>query len=447
MPIRFPTSSSSTCFTNWPSGISYNSAVGTITGSTSGVIWTAGYGSETINMSLSSTPATQNSSYFYRRTIDFDPAFFTGETVIFSGFPTISGKSVNGTYIVTGTSYVGSIPSYIIQCSNYAQVSNNFIYNNLNDLGQPDKAWIYSSSNFTWNSIDIPIGTIMQYAGISAPNGWLFCDGSEISTTTYDALFKRMTIQITASTTTGSNTISPSSIANIGVGMPISGPNLPSYYSVINSVNPANVYYGIGLTSAATGTGTNTYRIWPFGIGASTSLFKIPDLRSRIPIGAFGNGMTNSLTSSDRVLGIKGGTENEFISSYGLPTHYHTLTENPHNHYGNTDYETSEHYHPTYMQISFQQPPSIYYGYGLVGNAGGFNHRVIVSGNDYDWPSPPKPPYYPASNPLTADNHKHSLSSMSTDSINAGNYTNSTGGSQTHDNVQPYLPVNYIIKY
>lgn len=34
-----------------------------------------------------------------------------------------------------------------------------------------------------------PSGSIMQYAGTSAPSGWLFCDGSEVSRTTYATLF------------------------------------------------------------------------------------------------------------------------------------------------------------------------------------------------------------------------------------------------------------------
>ena len=35
----------------------------------------------------------------------------------------------------------------------------------------------------------MPVGSITQYAGSSAPSGWLLCDGSNISRTTYSALF------------------------------------------------------------------------------------------------------------------------------------------------------------------------------------------------------------------------------------------------------------------
>jgi microcystin-dependent protein len=35
----------------------------------------------------------------------------------------------------------------------------------------------------------VPIGAVMDYAGASAPNGWLFCYGQAVSRTTYSALF------------------------------------------------------------------------------------------------------------------------------------------------------------------------------------------------------------------------------------------------------------------
>ena len=35
----------------------------------------------------------------------------------------------------------------------------------------------------------IPVGSVISYAGSTAPNGWLLCDGSAMSRTTYAALF------------------------------------------------------------------------------------------------------------------------------------------------------------------------------------------------------------------------------------------------------------------
>ena len=53
-------------------------------------------------------------------------------------------------------------------------------------------------------SISSPIGTIQAYAGNSLPNGWLLCDGSAISRTTYINLFT--VIGTTYGTGNGSST-------------------------------------------------------------------------------------------------------------------------------------------------------------------------------------------------------------------------------------------------
>lgn len=38
-------------------------------------------------------------------------------------------------------------------------------------------------------SVVPPVGSIVAYAGTSSPNGWLLCDGSSYSTTTYSSLY------------------------------------------------------------------------------------------------------------------------------------------------------------------------------------------------------------------------------------------------------------------
>ena len=46
------------------------------------------------------------------------------------------------------------------------------------------------SKSLMFNSVaTIPIGSILPYAGSTAPNGFLFCDGSEVPRTTYSQLF------------------------------------------------------------------------------------------------------------------------------------------------------------------------------------------------------------------------------------------------------------------
>ena len=43
----------------------------------------------------------------------------------------------------------------------------------------------------TWEGADVPVGSIQMYVGGTAdiPSGWLLCDGTAVSRTTYDALY------------------------------------------------------------------------------------------------------------------------------------------------------------------------------------------------------------------------------------------------------------------
>ena len=51
--------------------------------------------------------------------------------------------------------------------------------------------------NLTWNGLDLikggaealPVGTIIPFGGSSIPDGYLSCDGSKVSRTTYSKLF------------------------------------------------------------------------------------------------------------------------------------------------------------------------------------------------------------------------------------------------------------------
>ena len=447
MPVRFPTSSTSTCFSNWPSGYYASYTTGTITGLTSGYIWTAGSGSTTngpISFILNLNPATQTAAKFSRSS--YDPRFFIGESVVLSGFPVVSGKSVNGTFSV----YNVDSTYFWIQCSTSSQITNNFVYNySSNETNINDKSWIYSTANNSWNSLNVPIGTIMPYAGFSAPNGWLICDGSEISTTTYAALYNFLTLTVTGYASASLNYISNvSSLSYLGVGMSIVGTGIPSNTTITGFGTSTSTGNFIQFSPLLNSTGTYTYKIFPHGQGSSSSVFKIPDLRSRNVIGAKGNGILAG--TGDKVLGSKSGSENITLSVGELPSHTHSITESPHSHGSkNTENETGLHYHPSYLQVTYQDYGGTY-GYGALPYPpyGAFLGRLIVTGNAWDWPGFQPDLYNPYGSDI-ADPHTHSFTTNNSkiNTTATSNYSNNTGGGLSHNNMQPYIPVNYIIKY
>jgi len=173
-----------------------------------------------------------------------------------------------------------------------------------------------------------PVGVVEAFAGTNAPNGWLICNGSQISRALY-----------------------------------------PELFSVIGTT---------------------------YGSGDGFSTFTLPDLRGRTIAGRDGvnnmnNGPVNRLTSSHfgasgTVLGNSGGAESNTLSIAQMPSHNHTLG------------------------------PGQSFGTNFGGNGGGvatFGLSVgIINTNTYQGP-------YEAQ---------------------------ANGSGQSHNNTQPTMILNYIIK-
>ena len=192
-----------------------------------------------------------------------------------------------------------------------------------------------------------PVGAITCYAGVNAPEGWLFCDGSEVSKITYATLY--------------------SVIGNL-------------YGSPVNSNN-----------------------------------FILPDLTLKFPLGKNNN------------LGTSGGNQTITLTTNQLPSHTHsgvTDTSGLHNHTA-TD---SGHNH-LYDDAYFAE------------NRGGGNIYGTGANTDTDnayYYREPTPSTYTGYANITVGNsgsHTHTFT------------TNSTGSGSSINIMNPYLALNYIIRF
>jgi microcystin-dependent protein len=190
--------------------------------------------------------------------------------------------------------------------------------------------------NTQWiNQVVAPAGVISQFAGTTAPIGYLLCQGQTLTTTSY-----------------------------------------PDLFAVL------------GYTYGGSGTS-----------------FKIPDLQNRVPVGR-GSGTFASLNST-------GGAETVAISIAQMPVHTHT--QDSHNH--------SQNSHSHYA-ISSANP---YYGLAGFGAAwGGLGMFPRIADGSYQI------------------NHDTGGATATNNATTATNQN--TGGGQAHNNLQPYIVVNYIIK-
>ena len=131
---------------------------------------------------------------------------------------------------------------------------------------------LLTSNGTTWASTapaaQMPTGALMPYAGASAPSGYLLCDGSSVSSTTYLAL-----------------------------------------HAIISNTYGGTAYSGAGSLS-----------------------FNLPDLRGRLPMGAgtgtglnaSGTGAPSGTAQTARTSGQWLGEETHLLTTSEMPSHNHT---------------------------------------------------------------------------------------------------------------------------
>lgn len=247
--------------------------------------------------------------------------------------------------------------------------------------------------NETIKETGVPIGSVTPFAGQSAPSGWLLCNGAAVSRTTYAAL-----------------------------------------------------YAIIGTT---------------YGSGNGSSTFNLPDMQGRFPLGA----------DTAYARGAKGGEESHILTVDEMPSHTHTqnahnhsasgssasagahthtLTVNSggsHNHSASSGSAGSHRHNWLWGTNGPANGGNIMAGWGGVNSSNAYNdglqialagahtHSITVnSGGSHNH----------SGTAQSAGGHSHTIT-VSVSSTTATNQN--TGGGKAHNNMPPYLTMNYIIKY
>lgn len=196
-----------------------------------------------------------------------------------------------------------------------------------------------------------PAGIVMSFAGATAPQGYLLCDGSAVSRTDY-----------------------------------------------------ADLFTAIGTT---------------YGAGDGSTTFNVPDLSGRVVIGV----------SQSHALGTTGGEAAHVLTEQELPTHSHTVPA--HGHANDITATTPQ------LSHTITQPVFKYNKPGTTSTGNGSGETGIVSTNT---------PNATRSANVAIANHAAANCTMSGSVTDCDAFdTSSSGTSAAHNNMQPYLVLNYFI--
>ena len=178
-----------------------------------------------------------------------------------------------------------------------------------------DDTWLLTSGDAT----GVASGVVLDYAGFTAPSGYLSTDGSAVLRASYPTLLGAITQTQTGTTTNTLNTVSGlASTAQMYAGMPLESVNFPSGTTI------ASIVSGTAITASAnaTASGAVSIQFFNWGNGNGTTTFNIPLITS-VTAGQGGTLLNNPGFNTTDIVGQSTGAATVSLVANNLPAHSH----------------------------------------------------------------------------------------------------------------------------
>jgi len=182
-----------------------------------------------------------------------------------------------------------------------------------------------------------PIGTVSPYVASLVPGGWIVCDGSAISRTTYAALFAVISPAQTFTVTLASPAVFSATAHGLQIGDKIrltttgalpTGLATATDYFVISAGFGANSFEvsasrgGAAVNTSVSQSGTHTMRFSNWGVGDGSTTFNVPDLRG---FTIYGQKTSDTNFDNLNTPTVYAGEKTHVLSVGELPAHHHSV--------------------------------------------------------------------------------------------------------------------------
>ena len=219
-----------------------------------------------------------------------------------------------------------------------AQVPYTFVNGTLADGDHVNAN--FDSLEVSVSAVVVPVGSIVPYAGLESPTGWMLCDGSARNRDTYAALFAVIGTRfgvgdggatfnlpdLRGRVAVGVNSTALPLAANDNLAVEQRSPKHGHNYDLNTAVGGAHNHgvYGAGTHSHGGATvGANTDHAHHLGSGASAA--NVAGLAGGVAVVRYGFGGATAGTSNDHAHGIYA-DGNHAHTLVPAPDHWHDVT-------------------------------------------------------------------------------------------------------------------------